>query len=159
MYKESKQFVYRRLVPFIRLWKKLSWHSYLITHQEIKLIVGAGPFKFKGWFSTDIVTLDVTNEQHFIKYFKHKKINKVLAEHILEHLTKEELELMIKHLYNYSADDVNIRIAVPDGYHRDENYIQRIKPGGTGEGADDHKHLFNYKTLSALFEKHGFNSH
>jgi len=156
MYSNFKQAVYRKLIPLIRIWKYLSWKYYLNTNSSINLVVGAGPSKFKGWFSTDIDTLDVTNESHFKKYFKHKKINKVLAEHVLEHLTDKELELMTKNLYKYSADDINIRIAVPDGYHKEENYINTVKPGGTGFGAEDHKHLFNYYTLSALFEKQGF---
>jgi predicted SAM-dependent methyltransferase len=130
----------------------------LYTHQEIKLIVGAAHTKFHGWFSTDIVTLDVTNEKQFKKYFKQKKINKILAEHVLEHLTNDELHLMVKNFYEYSSNDINIRIAVPDGFHTDENYINRVKPGGTGEGADDHKHLFNYNSLSKYFEKYNFKS-
>ena len=159
MYSKFKQAVYQKLIPLIRFWKYLSWYYYLNTNDSINLIVGAGPFKFKGWFSTDIATLDVTNENHFKKYFKAKKFNKILAEHVLEHLTDEELELMIKHLYRYSADDINIRIAVPDGFHKDENYVCEVKPGGTGQGAEDHKHLFNYKTLSSIFEKQGFVSY
>jgi len=156
MYKKFKQFIYRILIPFIRIWKYWSWYYFLYTHNKINLIVGAGSTKYRGWFSTDIVTLDITNEKHFKKYFSRKKINKILAEHILEHLTSQELNLLISNLYNYSSDEINIRIAVPDGFHSDENYIDTIKPGGTGEGADDHKHLFNYKSLSALFENHNF---
>jgi len=156
MYKEFKQFVYRRLILFIRMWKKLSWYYYLTTHSEIKLIIGAGPTKYKGWFPTDIVTLDVTNENHFKKYFKKKKINKILAEHVLEHLSNIELDLMIQNFYKYSDENVNIRIAVPDGFHKSEEYINTVKPGGKGEGADDHKNLFNYRSLSALFDRYGF---
>ena len=155
-YKRFKQFIYRRLIPFIRIWKKLNWYIYLLTHKEINLIIGAGPTKYEGWFPTDIVTLDVTNENHFKKYFKKKKINKILAEHVLEHLTDSELELMVQNFYRYSNQNVNIRIAVPDGFHKDKDYINTVKPGGTGEGADDHKNLFNYRSLSTLFEKHGF---
>ena len=136
----------------------MSWYYYLYTHQEIKLIVGAASTKYQGGFSTDIVTLDVTNESQFNKYFRQKKINKILAEHVLEHLTENELQLMIKNFYKYSSDDINIRIAVPDGLHRDQNYINKVKPGGTGEGADDHKHLFNYKSLSRYFEEYDFRS-
>ena len=158
MYKKFKQTVYRRLIPFIRFWKKLRWYSYLLSHQEIKLIVGAGPTKYKGWFPTDIVTLDVTNEKHFKKYFKKKKISKILAEHVLEHLTTKEVELMISTFYKYSTDKINIRVAVPDGFHKDKEYIERVKPGGKGEGAEDHKHLFNYKTLKSLFESQNFKS-
>jgi predicted SAM-dependent methyltransferase len=156
MYRRFKQFVYKKLIPFIQIWKKLSWRIYLFTHSEIKIVVGAGPTKYKGWFSTDIVTLDVTNENHFKKYFKKKRIHKVLAEHVLEHLTKNELELMINNFQKYSSKDFNIRIAVPDGFHKDNEYIDRVKPGGTGEGAKDHKHLFNYKSLAGLFEAQNF---
>jgi len=156
MYKKFKQFVYKKLIPFIQIWKKLSWQIYLSTHSEIKIVVGAGPTKYKGWFSTDIATLDVTNDIHFKKYFKKKRIHKVLAEHVLEHLTKNELELMINNFQKYSSKDVNIRIAVPDGFHKDKEYIERVKPGGTGEGAEDHKHLFNYKSLTGLFEAQNF---
>ena len=156
MYKKFKQFIYRRLIPFIRHWKKLNWYFYLKTHNDIKIVVGAGPTKYKGWFSTDIVTLDVTNENHFKKYFKNKKINNVLAEHVLEHLTKNELELMIGNFYKYSTDKINIRIAVPDGFHKNQEYIDKVKPGGTGEGAEDHKHLFNCRSLAGLFEAQNF---
>jgi predicted SAM-dependent methyltransferase len=159
MYKKFKQFIYKRLIPVIRLWNKFKWHLYLITHKNIQIIVGAGPTKYKGWFSTDIVTLDVTNVNHFEKYFKKRKINKVLAEHVLEHLTKNEIELMISNFQKYSSNDINIRIAVPDGFHGHKDYIDKVKPAGSGVGAEDHKHLFNYKTLSELFEKQNFKSY
>jgi predicted SAM-dependent methyltransferase len=156
MYKKFKQSVYKILIPIIRIYKYLSWRFYLLTCEEIKIIVGAGPTKYKGWFSTDIVTLDVTKESDFQKYFSKKKIKNVLAEHVLEHLSNTDLEKMIKNFYKYSHDQINIRIAVPDGFHSDEKYISVVKPGGTGEGAHDHKNLFNVSSLSKLFEKYGF---
>ncbi|MFZ2322426.1 MAG: hypothetical protein WAV89_01890 [Ignavibacteriaceae bacterium] len=159
VYKEFKQFIYKLLIPFIRVYKYLSWRFYLLTCKEVKLIVGAGPTKYKGWFSTDIVTLDITKESDFEKYFSKKKIRNILAEHVLEHLADQELERMIKNFYKYSDDEINIRIAVPDGFHSDEKYISLIKPGGTGEGADDHKNLFNVNSLSALFKNFGFVAH
>ena len=156
MYKKFKQFVYRQLIPVIRLLKKINWLIYLKTHSEIKIVVGAGPTKYKCWFSTDIITLDVTNESHFKKYFKKKRLHRVLAEHVLEHLTQIELESMINNFQKYSSNDVVVRIAVPDAFHNDRSYIERVKPGGTGDGADDHKYLFNYKSLSKLFEAQNF---
>ena len=123
MYKQFKQYVYKLLIPFIRIYKYLNWRFYLLTAKEINIVVGAGPTKYKGWFSTDIVTLDVTKESDFRKYFSKKKIHKVLAEHILEHLTNSELELMAENLFKYSEENVNIRIAVPDGFHSNINYI------------------------------------
>src|SRR5574338_438210 len=156
MYKSFKKFVYRTLTPLIKLYKFLHWRLYLLIAAEIKIVVGAGPTKYNGWFSTDIVTLDVTKESDFRKYFSKKKINKVLAEHVLEHLSDQELEKMIINFYKYSDEKVNIRISVPDGFHNNQKYLDSVKPGGTGDGADDHKNLFNVKSLSVLFEKYGF---
>ncbi len=159
MYKQFKQFVYRLIVPLIRFSKYIHWHIYLLIAKEIKLVVGAGPTKFSGWFSTDIETLDVTKESDFKKYFIKKKIRNILAEHVLEHLTNEQLDKMVRNFYQYSDENINIRIAVPDGFHTNQHYLNSVKPGGIGMGALDHKNLFNYKTLSALFVKQGFKSH
>ena len=65
MYKRFKQFIYRKLVPFIRINKYIRWLIYLSFGKEINLVVGAADTKFRGWFSTDIITLDVTNEDNF----------------------------------------------------------------------------------------------
>jgi predicted SAM-dependent methyltransferase len=156
MYKRLKRIIYYLSIPLIRFFKKIQWKTYLWLNDSIKLVVGAGKVKLKGWFNTDITTLDVTKGVHFRKYFSKKKIDNVLAEHVLEHLTEEEIQVMIINFYKHSSDSVNIRIAVPDGYHPDDNYIEMVRPGGTGEGAFDHKHLFNYKTLAAMFENNGF---
>lgn len=94
-------------------------------------------------FSTDIVTLGITKESDFEKYFKKIKISKILAEQVIEHLDNSELEKMINNFYKYSTDDINIRIAVPDGFHTDPKYIDYVRPSGEGEGAKDHKDLFN----------------
>lgn len=158
MYKQLKQFIYRLLLPLIRISKYFHWYLYLLITKDIKLVVGAGPTRFPGWFSTDIETLDVTNESDFKKYFATKKIKNILAEHVLEHLTNEQLNKMVKNFYQYSDETINIRIAVPDGFHADQQYINLVKQGGSGAGAEDHKNLFNYKSLSNLFEKQGFKS-
>lgn len=157
-YKRFKKFIYETIVPFLRFTKFLRWHIYLNTSKEINLIVGAGGTKFKGWFDTDIDTLNLIKEEDFAKYFSKRKIDKILAEHVLEHLTDSELELMVANFYKYSSGIINVRIAVPDGFHSDPNYLDNVKSGGIGVGAQDHKNLFNYKTLGLLFEKHGFKS-
>ena len=134
----------------------LKWILYSVTSKEIRLLVGAGSTDFKDWFSTDVQFLDITNEEDFKKLFSKKKIDKILAEHVLEHLTDKQLKLMAENFYKYSSERINVRIAVPDGFHKDKDYIELVKPGGTGCGSDDHKHLFNYKSLSEIFENAGF---
>ena len=49
-----------------------------------------------------------------------------------------------------------LRIAVPDGYHPDKDYIDWVKVGGNGFGADDHKILYNYYIMKTKLEKVGF---
>jgi len=134
----------------------LKWVLYSSTNKEIKLLVGAGLTEFRGWFPTDVHFLDITKESDFQKLFLKRKIDKILAEHVLEHLTSGQLKLMAANFYKYSSGKINIRIAVPDGFHKDQIYIEQVKPGGTGNGADDHKHLFNYKSLSEVFVNVGF---
>lgn len=156
MYKKFKQTVYRILIPILKIISQIEWKYFLANADEIKLVVGAGMTHFPGWFNTDIDTLDLTKEADFQKYFSKRKIDKVLAEHVLEHLTDNQLDLMCSNLYKYSSSSVNIRIAVPDGFHSSHDYINKVKPGGTGMGADDHKHLFNFLSLAEKFTKHGF---
>lgn len=66
---------------------------------------------------------------------------------------------MNNNFYKYSTDDINIKFAVPDGFHTDPKYIDYVKPGGEGEGAKDHNNLFNKNTLSELFINKGFKSY
>ncbi len=155
-YKEFKQVVYRRLIPFIRVWNYVSFRIYLFTHERINLVVGAGGTYYKNWFSTDISVLNVTKTSDFDKYFSKKKISKILAEHVLEHLKDDDLHKMLNNFSRYTSPDINIRIAVPDGYHTDKNYIDMVKPGGIGSDEHQHEHLFTYKSLSAYFEKYSF---
>ena len=87
---------------------------------------------------------------------KDRIINKILAEHVFEHLTARDLSLVLGNFYKYSTEDVNIRIAVPDGNHPDPDYIQLVKPEGKGKDSRDHKFLFDYNTLTEAFKNYGF---
>ena len=49
-----------------------------------------------------------------------------------------------------------LRIAVPDGYHESEEYISSVKPGGHGNGSDDHKILYTYQSMCKAMEEVGF---
>ncbi len=79
-----------------------------------------------------------------------------MAEHVIEHLSSEQIIMMNRNICKYSEPFLNFRIAVPDGFHPDIEYINKVKPGGSGEGAYDHKHLFNYKTLIKIFNETGY---
>lgn len=142
--------IYSRFFGFQR------WKVYAKKSSTINIILGASITDYKDWFSTDIFLLDVTKKEDFQRLFNTKKIDKILAEHVLEHLTDEQITKMLQNILIYANDNINIRIAVPDGFHKDESYINYVKPNGLGLGADDHKQLFNYQNLSKLFEENGF---
>jgi len=133
----------------------IRFRRYLKKHSQIKIIIGSSRTKCEGWFSSEQYFLDIRKESNFRKILKEKKINRLLAEHVLEHLTEEELSKAIRNFYLYSTENVNIRIAVPDGNHPDTDYIKSVQPD-TELMSHGHQVLFNYQSLLDAFRIQGF---
>ncbi|MES2285131.1 MAG: methyltransferase domain-containing protein [Bacteroidota bacterium] len=142
-----------------KYYARILWKQWTKKENKIKINIGASETKFEGWFQTEQYFLDVSKRNDFVKMFSDRKINYILAEHVLEHITNTDLAIMLKNFVEFAHDDVNIRIAVPDGFHKDPVYIENVKPGGIGAGAHDHKNLFTYRSLSKLFSDAGFEAH
>jgi predicted SAM-dependent methyltransferase len=121
-----------------------------------KIIVGSASTKQEGWISTDYPILDLTDDRTFAALFDPGSVNNFLAEHVWEHLSLEDGARACSNCFVYLKPGGLLRIAVPDGFHSDADYIAQVKPGGYGSGADDHKVLYNYRTLSALLENAGY---
>ncbi len=121
-----------------------------------KIIIGASATKYDGWIPTDEEWLDVTNQEDFLRYWRPQSRQVFLAEHVWEHLSEEEAKQANANCFIFLRSGGHLRIAVPDGFHPDPNYIESVRPGGTGAGADDHKILYNYKSLSKSLETVGF---
>jgi len=119
-----------------------------------KIIIGAGNTSYSGWISTNKEHFDVTNKDHFHRYWKKNSRTAFLAEHVWEHLDYEEAVCAASLCYTYLKPGGRLRIAVPDGYHPDPEYIENVRPGGTGP--EDHKILYNYESLSQLLSDVGF---
>jgi len=124
---------------------------------NLKIIVGAASTEQAGWISTDYPLLDLTDASTLAVLFESNSINNFLAEHVWEHLSLEDGAKAVSNCFAYLKQGGLLRIAVPDGFHPDADYIAQVKPGGYGEGADDHKVLYNYRTLSVLLENAGYN--
>ena len=118
--------------------------------------MGAATTNYPKWIPSNIDTLDLLQEKDFYRVLGNKKINKVLAEHVFEHLEEEDLLIALKNIHKFLMPGGNIRIAVPDGFHRDPSYIEYVKPGGNGPGGEDHKLLFNYQIMSNLLVESKF---
>ena len=155
-----KAFV-KRFVP------SLLWDFYTFIQSDYKLkrlaklsplriIIGAGGKSGEGWISTEVQCLNLLNPKHWERYFDKNSIDAILAEHVWEHLTIDEGLVAAKQCYQYLKFGGYLRVAVPDGFHQDPEYIEKVRINGTGPGADDHKVLYNYKTFSDLFERAGF---
>lgn len=123
---------------------------------QIKLIIGAGGTNYEGWLATDIHILNILKESDWDKYFTYNEIANVLAEHVLEHLNEEQIISALNIIYKYLKHGGCFRIAVPDGFHKDTNYVDMIKPGGYGLGSDDHKVLCNYKMMMRMLTLAGY---
>ena len=126
------------------------------TNQPINLIIGSGNIYFPDWLSTDKSVLDITNSDEWAFYFKKDSIDKILAEHVFEHLSEVDRTNALKNIFIFLKPAGFLRIAVPDGYFPDQDYINQVKPGGYGSGADYHKFLYTCDVLGRIVADFGF---
>jgi predicted SAM-dependent methyltransferase len=122
----------------------------------LRLIIGAGGTSQHEWISLEESHLNLLDQVSWERYFKADSIDTVLAEHVWEHLTVEEGRLAAENCHRYIKSGGYLRVAVPDGLHPSPEYIKKVKPGGIGPGADDHKVLYDYRTFSEIFTSAGF---
>ena len=121
-----------------------------------KIIIGSSGTFHDGWFATDFPEIDISSITQCEKYWKKNSKAAFLAEHVWEHLSKEEATKGAASCFYFLQKKGRLRIAVPDGNHPDPDYIDYVRPGGTGSGANDHKILFKIDSLTEIFEKVGF---
>ena len=121
---------------------------------QIRVIVGACEDRQKGWIATDKARLDLLREADWANL--ENSVDAILAEHVWEHLDCNAAIVAAQNCFKYLKPGGYIRVAVPDGLHPDEDYIDRVKPGGWGAGSDDHHVLYTYRTLKTVFESVGF---
>lgn len=129
--------------------------SSLAPAAGLNIVVGAGSSAFAGWVATNMDTLDITSEPDWAKLTNGRKVDRVLAEHVFEHLTPADTEAALRNIADNLVVGGHVRIAVPDGHHPDPDYIDYVRPGGTGAGASDHKVLFTREMLAAQLEAAG----
>jgi predicted SAM-dependent methyltransferase len=123
-----------------------------------KVIVGSNTDEYEGWVATNYPHLDITSKFDWFVLGINGKIDNILAEHVWEHLTETDGLLAIKNCFKALKKGGRLRIAVPDGFHPNKEYINHVKVGGIGIGADDHKILYNYIILSSFLKKSGFSN-
>lgn len=122
----------------------------------LKIVVGSSDIYQKGWIPTEIDFLNMLHISDWERFFKQNTIDAIIAEHVWEHLTPEQGYTAAVHCFSYLKPGGHLRIAVPDGFHPKEEYINYVKPGGSGAGADDHKILYTYRSMTEMLQRAGF---
>jgi predicted SAM-dependent methyltransferase len=137
---------------------KPNMHGFLSLRKPrpLRIVVGAGGVFDPGWIPTEVEFLNLLKPGDWAKYFRPNLIDAILAEHVWEHLAPVQGIKAAALCYQYLRPGGYLRVAVPDGLHPEPNYIQRVRPGGTGQGAEDHKVLYDYQTLRRVFQPVGF---
>ena len=135
----------------------LKAYAFLLKHKKAKFNVGASTVDIgSDWFPTDIDLLNITITADWRRFLWFTKLDNISAEHVWEHLTDEDTVLANANCFKFLKKNGVIRLAAPDGYHPDKNYIDYVRPGGHGAGADDHKILYTYKSMKDRLEAAGF---
>jgi len=121
-----------------------------------RIVIGASGTAPDGWVSTDREVIDLLREETWQRYFAPGSLDAILAEHVWEHLSTEDAARSARTCFRFLKPGGYLRVAVPDGLHPDPGYIEQVKPGGIGSGADDHKVLYNHDSFGELFARAGF---
>jgi predicted SAM-dependent methyltransferase len=117
----------------------------------LNVILGSGTTSYPGWIATDNDLLDISRPGSWAELFEPASIDRLLTEHVFEHLSEEECAIALAECFRYLKPGGVLRIAVPDGYRRDAAYLAEASPP-----KDGHKVLFTVETLVPLLESFGF---
>ena len=122
----------------------------------LRIVIGANHKFQPEWLPTELYTLDLLKLSDWQRYFREGEIDRLVAEHVWEHLTVEQGTEAARMCFRFLRPGGQLRVAVPDGFFPDPKYIEFVRPGGTGPSADDHKVLYTYKSFREVFKNAGF---
>lgn len=121
------------------------------TLQPLNVVLGAGPVEMPGWLTTDAELLDVTTSRAWKRLFSPGSIDRLMAEHLFEHLSDAECTKAFAECFRYLKPGGLLRIAVPDGNRRDPEYVEEVSPPKSG-----HQLLFTVDDLVQRLVQAGF---
>lgn len=144
--------------------------------KPLKLNLGCGKVRFKGWVNIDIDhTSDIVLDLRKPLPFQAESVDFVYNEHFIEHLTFEESSRVLAEIHRCLKKDGVLRVATPDLDYVIEKYgstdwrnqdwltlpgYDYIKTRGcminTSFRAWEHKYLFNEEDLTDVLRSAGF---
>ncbi len=119
--------------------------------QPLNVMLGAGPVAVSGWVSTDVATLNVASPRAWKRIFVPDSIDRLLAEHLFEHLSDGACGIAFEECFRYLKPGGLLRIAVPDGNRKDAEYVAEVSPPNDG-----HQQLFTVDDLVQRLVRTGF---
>lgn len=119
--------------------------------RPLNVVLGAGTTSYPGWVATDGDVLDITSPNDWALLFEPESIDRLLAEHVIEHLSEERARNALTACYRYLKAGGLLRVAVPDGNRRDPAYVAEASPP-----KDGHQALYNIDSLAQLLRESGF---
>jgi len=122
----------------------------------VRIVVGASETKFLGWISTEQRGFDITSQQSMSSFLGEARVNRLLMEHVVEHLTSQEFANFLRDIKIYLTLDARIRIAVPDAYHPSPWYREQMGINGLEPGAHDHKAFWSVDSMEQFCRSLGF---
>jgi predicted SAM-dependent methyltransferase len=117
----------------------------------LRIVIGSGETAFAGWIATDRYVLDIAQPRDWEQLFEPDSIDFLLSEHVLEHLSEADCRIALGQCYRYLKPQGLFRLAVPDGYRRDPDYVAEVSPP-----KDGHQMLFTVDNLKPMLEDAGF---
>lgn len=119
--------------------------------KPLNVILGSGPVTYPGWIATDSEVLDVISVRDWKRLFPPCSIDRLMAEHLFEHLSDSECTIAFMECFRYLKPGGLLRIAVPDGNRKDTDYVEEVTPP-----KDGHKMLFTVEDLMKRLVQTGF---
>lgn len=158
--------------------------NYLQNHQEKKLQIGAQGSPMNGWLNVDILpkTADTAYMDATKRFpFEEHTFDYIFAEHMIEHITYDEGQFMLRECFRVMKPNGVIRLATPNldkiseilkNPEKDEfrNYIQHYVERFYGKDYPiipalqinklfygfHHRFIHNFESLSYILEQAGF---
>ena len=128
---------------------------YKKKNQKIKIIIGSSKTKYNGWFSTEQYFLDITKQEDWGFLFD-KKIDNILLEHVIEHLSYRDFVRFLEIVKKYLNKGATIRIAVPDKYHPSRYIRELTDVNGKEPGAKGHKYFYSIDDFEGIASQTGY---
>lgn len=139
-----------------RIRRRQRLRAKLQTSERHRIVIGASGIAEVGWIATEVDQLDLLKPDDWAAFFRDDSIDAIVAEHVWEHLSSCDGALAARTCFRFLKPGGRLRVAVPDGLHPDPDYIERVRPQGSGPGADDHKVLYTHDAFRSVFEAAGF---